>query len=412
MITLPTVALTGDADAATAASGAKGGDAAQNFLALLGERLSGELPLADGKTLTLAQLTAQAKTPLAAGLDASTQPADVSLESLMAKLLPGGAADETAALTEGKTLSGLEKSGDNDATKPLSDADLSALSALFAMLPQTPALQQAAKASTEAQDNAISLNAAALNAAQLTLPAATPANSNAKADVKADTAKADGSRDARIDPLNLSAASADAVKTATANAVAPVQNSEKSVNDGNSTHALTALSHASAAALNSATQTPGAATSSTAPQVTAPLGTPAWEQSVSQHVTLFTRQGQQSAELRLHPEDLGAVQISLKIDDNTAQLQMVSPHSHVRAALEAALPTLRAQLAESGIQLGQSSISSDSSAAGQQQANQQQQQGSGSRGGFSFSGAEEDAVAAPVSLQSAARGNNAVDIFA
>lgn len=46
------------------------------------------------------------------------------------------------------------------------------------------------------------------------------------------------------------------------------------------------------------------------------------------------------------------MQISLKVDDNQAQIQMVSPHQHVRAALEAALPVLRTQLAESGIQLG------------------------------------------------------------
>ncbi|WP_252990935.1 flagellar hook-length control protein FliK, partial [Shigella sonnei] len=75
------------------------------------------------------------------------------------------------------------------------------------------------------------------------------------------------------------------------------------------------------------------------------------------NISLFTRQGQQSAELRLHPQDLGEVQISLKVDDNQAQIQMVSPHQHVRAALEAALPVLRTQLAESGIQLGQSNIS-------------------------------------------------------
>lgn len=46
---------------------------------------------------------------------------------------------------------------------------------------------------------------------------------------------------------------------------------------------------------------------------------------------------------------------------------MVSPHQHVRAALEAALPVLRTQLAESGIQLGQSNISGESF-SGQQQA--------------------------------------------
>lgn len=412
MITLPTVALTGEADAVTGAFGAKGGDAAQDFLALLSQRLGGELPRADGNTVTLAQLAADAKAPLPAGLDTASLPADASLESLMAKLLPGATGEEAASLTETRVTDAEANSDDNALSKPLSDEDLSALSALFAMLPQTPALAQAAKAPAEASENAITLNAAAMGAAQLAMPAAAPASSTVKTEAKAnDTAKADNGRDARTDPLNLSAASAEAVKTATAAAVTPVQNSEKSFNDGNSTHALTALSHASAAALNNTTQT-AAATAASAPQITAPLGTPAWEQSVSQHVTLFTRQGQQSAELHLHPEELGAVQISLKIDDNTAQLHMISPHSHVRAALEAALPTLRAQLAENGIQLGQSNISSDSSASGQQQANQQQQQGSGARSGFSFASAEEEATLAPVSLQAAARGNNAVDIFA
>ncbi|WP_243689851.1 flagellar hook-length control protein FliK, partial [Cronobacter sakazakii] len=106
-----------------------------------------------------------------------------------------------------------------------------------------------------------------------------------------------------------------------------------------------------------------------------------------------------------------AVQISLKIDDNMAQVQMVSPHSHVRAALEAALPTLRAQLAENGIQLGQSSISSENFSGQQQQNNPQQSAASRSGGAFSLNG-EEEAIAAPASLQAAARGNGAVDIFA
>lgn len=67
------------------------------------------------------------------------------------------------------------------------------------------------------------------------------------------------------------------------------------------------------------------------------------------------------------------MQISLKVDDNRAQIQMVSPHQHVRAATEAALPVLRTQLAESGIQLGQSNISGESFSGQQQAASQQQQ---------------------------------------
>lgn len=49
-----------------------------------------------------------------------------------------------------------------------------------------------------------------------------------------------------------------------------------------------------------------------APVLSAPLGSHEWQQSLSQHISLFTRQGQQSAELRLHPQDLGEVQISSK----------------------------------------------------------------------------------------------------
>lgn len=147
-----------------------------------------------------------------------------------------------------------------------------------------------------------------------------------------------------------------------------------------------------------------------APIVQAALGSPDWQQSVSQHITLFTRQGQQTAELRLHPEDLGQVHISLKLDDNQAQIQMVSPHSHVRAALEAALPVLRAQLADNGIQLGQSNISSESFAGQQQQQHASGQQ-SAWRGAASGDD-EDEALIAPAALQSAARGDGRVDIFA
>ncbi|EJN0405948.1 flagellar hook-length control protein FliK [Escherichia coli] len=142
-----------------------------------------------------------------------------------------------------------------------------------------------------------------------------------------------------------------------------------------------------------------------------PLGSHEWQQSLSQHISLFTRQGQQSAELRLHPQDLGEVQISLKVDDNQAQIQMVSPHQHVRAALEAALPVLRTQLAESGIQLGQSNISGESF-SGQQQAASQQQQSQRTVNHEPLAGEEDDTLPVPVSLQGRVTGNSGVDIFA
>ncbi|MFT2950608.1 flagellar hook-length control protein FliK, partial [Klebsiella pneumoniae] len=155
-----------------------------------------------------------------------------------------------------------------------------------------------------------------------------------------------------------------------------------------------------------------AATVATAPVLSQPLGTHEWQQNLSQHITLFTKQGQQTAELRLNPEDLGQVHISLKLDNDQAQLQMVSAHSHVRAALEAALPVLRTSLADNGIQLTQSSVSSESFAGQQQSSSQQQQQASrsGQHGGFTEE--SEELLPTPAALQSAASGNRAVDIFA
>ena len=92
---------------------------------------------------------------------------------------------------------------------------------------------------------------------------------------------------------------------------------------------------------------------------------------------------------------------------------MVSAHSHVRAALEAALPVLRTSLAENGIQLAQSSVSSETF-AGQQQQSSSQQQHQASRSGNtgSFNEESDELLPVPAALQSAARGNSAVDIFA
>ncbi|HEY0209284.1 flagellar hook-length control protein FliK [Acerihabitans sp.] len=99
--------------------------------------------------------------------------------------------------------------------------------------------------------------------------------------------------------------------------------------------------------------------------VSAQLGSDEWRQAIGQQVLMQLRNGQQNAELRLHPDNLGALRISLQMDgNNQAQIHMVSGHSQVRSALEDALPQLRASLAESGIQLGQSSVGSDATPGG------------------------------------------------
>ncbi|EKY3090540.1 flagellar hook length control protein FliK [Cronobacter dublinensis] len=418
MITLPNVVLTSDVDATSPGAGlkgldAKGGDAAQNFLALLGQHFSGELTLADGKTVSLAQLQGAGKETLAgktlADATATLPGTQSDLTRLLDQLTRGDISPADLALAAGDAQTAttaaqptLKPAGLDD-DKKLSDEDMAALSALFAMLPpvQQPNAASAVTAQTQAQGVA-ALGANGFNPTASLTQTLGSAKSDAKTSAKSDDAAT---------PLTAAAATAPVSSQTAADVVAPVSTLDKTAADVSSTQVPHNLNlHALSSTTQSQQASAPVMTMPTA-QVTAPFGTPDWQNSVSQHISLFTRNGQQSAELHLHPEELGAVQISLKLDDNMAQIQMVSPHSHVRAALEAALPTLRTQLAESGIQLGQSNISSENF-SGQQQQNNPQQSAS-SRGGNGFSlGGEDEAIAAPASLQAAARGNGAVDIFA
>lgn len=92
-------------------------------------------------------------------------------------------------------------------------------------------------------------------------------------------------------------------------------------------------------------------------QLQAAPGSEPWQQAIGQQLKVMVQQGIHRAELKLHPEDLGTVQVSLRLQQDQAQLLVLSDHPQVRAALEATLPQLRHALAESGIQLGESSVS-------------------------------------------------------
>ncbi|UUE08528.1 flagellar hook-length control protein FliK [Dickeya zeae] len=157
-------------------------------------------------------------------------------------------------------------------------------------------------------------------------------------------------------------------------------------------------------------------------QISAPLGTQQWNDALGQQVVMFTRNGQQTAELKLHPEELGSLHITLKIEDNQAQIHLVSGNSQVRSALESALPHLRNAMAENGINLGQSSVGSDAS-SWQQSQQQVASNANGNGGGNASSyqqqfgqpdrtGAEAETLAVPTQLQSMVTGLNGVDIFA
>ncbi|GAB4515569.1 MAG: hypothetical protein Tsb0026_21100 [Sulfuricaulis sp.] len=72
-------------------------------------------------------------------------------------------------------------------------------------------------------------------------------------------------------------------------------------------------------------------------------------------------QQQQIVELSLNPPDLGPLQVVLSVNNDQASAMFISQNADVRQALEAALPRLKEMMADSGISLGNTTVSSDSS---------------------------------------------------
>ncbi|EKS7108693.1 flagellar hook length control protein FliK [Enterobacter ludwigii] len=412
MITLQQLLMT-DSDLSGGMQTGKGTDGAQDFLSLLAGALTDATGQGNDAPLTLADLKAAGSKLSKVAQEAG---GENTLQAKIANLLsrqPALTGDEPTAATPLDTLvSGLVPVSKGDALKTLSavktqddskselsEEELAGLSALMAMLPHQQTATPVASGATGIGVTAKStLNAAALSqngAGQQSMSTLLAGHEKAQ---QASTYQAQAQNADPSQPVNAPA-------TPIVAAAAEKQDLASSPSSTAPTATLTPV-------ISSNVTSHAAATVATAPVLSQPLGTQEWQQSLSQHITLFTKQGQQTAELRLHPEDLGQVQITLKLDDNQAQLQMVSAHSHVRAALEAALPVLRTSLAESGIQLAQSSISSESFAGQQQSSSQQQQQASRSGNTGGFNEESDELLPAPAALQSSARGNSAVDIFA
>jgi len=421
MITLPHIATKAavktDAEPSVSADAAAGNNAQpQDFLTALGNQLLG-LAKQPEKTLQSADAKAEkaddarAKSPLSGLMAALENPAALS------------------GLFKPENIKADTKSAD-DKDKPdmapLSASELQNVQALFAMLPGATTAPAATPAPVSGEAGELIAQAGGdrkaqnplmqlLNSAQTTASAGKEEKHDAKG-TNADAA-AIGSA--------VSQSSA-APKSTTGTGLMPDASFQQALNTlvkqddpaavkaSSSDNTLTATPVTSASSLP-APVTASATTSTPAtPMLNAQLGSDEWQQALSQQIVMFSRNGQQNAELRLHPEDLGAIQISLKLDNDQAQISLVSSHSHVRSALEAAIPQLRSALAESGINLGESQVSSDSSAQGQSFQHQEAPR-DGQHGRFSLSQDSDTditPIAVPAALQARVSGNSAVDTFA
>jgi len=422
MITLPNIAMKAtvktDAEPSVSTDLAAGADALpQDFLTALGNQLLG-LAKQQGKAAQSADVKAET---------ADDARPKAPLNALMAAL------ENPAALTalfKPENIKGGSKSADDKDkpdVAPLSASDMQNMQALFAMLPgvaavtattSTPVSSEAGEmiAQTDTGRKSQSSLTQLLNSAQQSHAPGEDEKSDARSDAQskpAVTTAASQSNNAAQSATSSGLTLDSSFQQALSNMVK--QDDQAAIKASASDNAVNATPIATASSLPAPVTASATTSTPSTPMLNSQLGSDEWQQALSQQIVMFSRNGQQNAELRLHPEDLGAIQISLKLDNDQAQINLVSSHSHVRAALEAAIPQLRSALAESGINLGESQVSSDSSAQGQQFQQQQEARRDGQHGRFSLtqdSDTDITPIAVPAALQARVSGNSAVDTFA
>jgi flagellar hook-length control protein FliK len=422
MITLPNIAMKAtvktDAEPSVSTDLAAGADALpQDFLTALGNQLLG-LAKQQGKAAQSADVKAET---------ADDARPKAPLNALMAAL------ENPAALTalfKPENIKGGSKSADDKDkpdVAPLSASDMQNMQALFAMLPgvaavtattSTPVSSEAGEmiAQTDTGRKSQSSLTQLLNSAQQSHAPGEDEKSDARSDAQskpAVTTAASQSNNTAQSATSSGLTLDSSFQQALSNMVK--QDDQAAIKASISDNAINATPIATASSLPAPVTASATTSTPSTPMLNSQLGSDEWQQALSQQIVMFSRNGQQNAELRLHPEDLGAIQISLKLDNDQAQINLVSSHSHVRAALEAAIPQLRSALAESGINLGESQVSSDSSAQGQQFQQQQEARRDGQHGRFSLtqdSDTDITPIAVPAALQARVNGNNAVDTFA
>jgi flagellar hook-length control protein FliK len=85
---------------------------------------------------------------------------------------------------------------------------------------------------------------------------------------------------------------------------------------------------------------------------------PRFEQALGERLAWLVQEGRHDARIRLHPAELGSIDIRLNQDGDATRISLVSPHAAVRDALEQAVPRLRELLGHAGLDLSQVNVGS------------------------------------------------------
>lgn len=90
--------------------------------------------------------------------------------------------------------------------------------------------------------------------------------------------------------------------------------------------------------------------------VIAPVGTQAFTQELGQHVAWFVNQDIKEARIRLHPEELGSLDLKISVSHGRVDVNFQAQHPGAVLAVQQSLPQLDQMLAQHGLSLGNTEV--------------------------------------------------------
>ncbi|MFN7834489.1 MAG: flagellar hook-length control protein FliK [Burkholderiaceae bacterium] len=125
-----------------------------------------------------------------------------------------------------------------------------------------------------------------------------------------------------------------------------------------------------------ATISAGTSTSATTVKIAAPLGTPRFPAEMSQKIVWMVSRDLTQADIKIHPEALGPINLKLQMRGNEAQLTIAAQDPQAQQLLSQAVPALKEILSQSGIQLNDVQVSGGGADGGASQSGSGRQQSS------------------------------------
>ena len=98
------------------------------------------------------------------------------------------------------------------------------------------------------------------------------------------------------------------------------------------------------------------------------VGTPAFSQELGQQVAWLGGQDIKEARIRLHPEDLGELNVKVSVKQDHVDVSFIAQHPQAVHAVQQTLSQLDSMLAHHGLSLGQAQVGQGSSGNGSAQA--------------------------------------------